>query len=108
MSSIDDARIGKFTLATSPKDSDRFFITYYASPVDMVTPHKLVKLACIKLAAALTFTGIDVKKIQSYRVGKIAVMKQSQAYDIYRRQYIDTLNRIRQEMFKVARGTKTL
>jgi len=73
----------------------------------METPHELVKMACIQLSAALCFTRIDVKKVQSFRVGKVAVMKQSQAYEIYRKQYYDTINRIRSKVFK-AEKTKVV
>ena len=101
-------RGGPLWLDSAPTAGNALYFTYYSSPVDMESPHKLVNLACSQLAAALCFTRIDVTKVQSYRVGKIAVMKQSQAYDIYRMQYYDTINRIRQEMFKIAVGDITL
>ncbi len=108
VTTIDDADIGKVTLASAPGSSDKLFFTYYSSPVDMVTPHPLVKTACIQLTAALCFTRIDVKKVQSYRVGKVGVMKQSQAYKIYTDQYYDTINRIRQEIFKAVEGSNVI
>ena len=108
VSSIDDSELGKVTLSSAPSAGVSLYFSYYSSPVELVTPHALIKLATSRLAAALCFTRIDVSKVQSFRVGKVAVMKQSQAYDIYRKQYEGTLNRIRQEMFKTARGAELL
>ena len=95
---------GPLWLTTPPSSNIRLYFTYFSSPVDMEAPHRLVNLACSQLAAALCFTRIDVTKVQSYRIGKIAVMRQSQAFDIFRRQYYDTINRIRQEMFKTGQS----
>ena len=92
----------------APSSTETVFLTYYSSPVDMETPDKLVNLACTQLASALAYTRVDVTKVQSFRVGKIAVTKQSQAYDIFRRQYYDTINRIRQEIFKAIEAPETL
>ena len=92
----------------APQVDERLYFSYFSSPVDMETPHPLVKLACTQLAASLAFTNVDARKVQSFRVGKVAVMKQSQAYDIYRKHYESTLNRIRQEMFKVEQGANVL
>jgi len=99
---------GPIWFESAPSDDVTLHFTYYSSPVDMETPHPLVKLATCQLAAALSFTRIDVKKVQSFRVGKVAIMRQSQAYDIYKKQYYSTINRIRQEMFKTETGTKVL
>lgn len=108
VTTINDADIGKVTLASAPSTSDKLYFTYYSSPVDMVAPHRLVKTACIQLTAALCFTRIDVKKVQSFRVGKVGVMKQSQAYKVYMDQYYDTINRIRQEIFKAVEGSNVI
>lgn len=99
---------GPINLSIAPNRGDRLYFTYYSSPVDMETPHPLIRLACTQLAAALCFTRIDVTKVQSYRVGKVAVMKQSQAFDIYRRQYYETVDKIRSEILKVERGSEVL
>ena len=99
---------GPIYLSVAPNTNDALYFSYVTSPVDMETPHKLVNLACIQLAAALCFTSIDVTKVQSYRIGKVAVMKQSQAFDIYRKQYYETINKIRQEILKVEHGTVIL
>ena len=92
----------------APSSNEGLYATYYSSPVDMETPHRMINLACTQLAAALCFTCIDVTQIQSFRVGKIAVMKQSQAFDIYRKLYYETINKIRQEILKVEHGTVIL
>lgn len=108
VSAIDDSELGKITLASAPSANVSLYFSYYSSPVELVTPHALIRLAASQLTAALCFTRIDVSKVQSFRVGKVAVMRQSQAYDIYRKQYEGTLNRIRQEMFKTAVGAELL
>ncbi len=99
---------GPLWLASAPESGDKLYFSYFSSPVDMETPHPLVKLACIQLSAALSFTKIDVRKVQSFSVGKIRVMRQSDAYNIYDKMYTKTINKIRQEIFMVAYGTKTL
>lgn len=99
---------GPIYLTTAPANNVTLYFTYYSSPVDMETPHPLVKLACTQLAAALCYTRIDVGKVQSFRVGKVAVMRQSEAYKIYSDQYYDTINRIRQEFFKTAKSSEYL
>lgn len=94
--------------SSAPETTESMYFTYFSSPVDMETPHPLVKLACMQLTAALCFTRIDAKKVQSFRVGKIAVMRQSDAFRIYRSQYYDTINRIRQEILKVTTGSNVI
>lgn len=105
---VDDAEFGKLTLNTAPASDVALYFTYYSSPVNMYEPNELVKLACIQLSAALAFTKIDVRKVRSFRVGKIAVTNQSEAFNIYRRQYYQTLDRIRSKIVKVMYGEKTL
>ena len=106
--SLDDSVKGKFTLASAPSSDKTYYVTYYSSPVDMETPNALVNLAATQLVAALCFTRIDAKKVGSFRVGKVAVMKQSDAFNTYLRHYNNTINRIKQECFKVATGDKTV
>ena len=74
----------------------------------MDPPHSLVKLACAQLAASLCYTRVDVGKIQSFRVGKVSVMRQSEAFTIFMRQYYDTINQIRSKIFKAERSSNTL
>ena len=108
VTTIDNPDIGKVTLSKAPSSGDALYFTYYSSPVNMSDPHQLVKLACIRLAAALAFTRIDASKIQGFRIGKVAVTKQSQAFDIYLRQYYDLINKIRSEAIKVEEGDKVI
>ena len=104
VSSVDDPDIGKFTLSDAPSDTEVLYITYYSSPVDMSTPHKLVTLACAQLTAALAYSSIDVKKISRYRIGKISVMEQSKAYHYFMQEYKRTIHAIRTRDFKKAAG----
>jgi len=108
VSGVIDASIGKVEVYPAPSSTETLYFTYYSSPVDMTEPHWLVKTACAQLAAALCYTRIDATKVQSFRVGKVAVMKQSQAFDVFMKQYYNTMNRIRNRVFKVEKGEKVL
>jgi len=108
VTTIDDSEIGKLTLSTAPAEGDALFFTYYSSPVDMETPHELVKLACTQLSAALCYTRIDAGKVQAYKVGKISVMKQSEAFEIYKKWYQGTISKIHRKPLKVAYGEELL
>jgi len=108
VSSINDSRIGKFTLSEAPSNTEVLYITYCSSPVDMETPHFLVKLACCQFAAALAYSSFEVKKVSKFRVGKIAVVEQSKAYAYFMGEYYRTVNAIRTRDFGVIEGDKVL
>jgi hypothetical protein len=91
VSAITDADKGKITLITAPPSGEEPYMTYYSCPISINTPHPLIKLACIQLTAALAFTRIDSKKVAGFRVGKIAVTKQSQAFTKYLDEYQRTI-----------------
>lgn len=99
---------GPLWTTSAPDSNKKMYFSYFSSPVDMETPHPLVKLACIQLSAALSFTKIDVRKVQSFSVGKIRVMRQSDAFNIYDKMYTKTITKIRHGIFKTATGTKKL
>jgi hypothetical protein len=101
VTSVDDFNTSQITVASAPLASDRVFATYYTSPVQLTPPHQLIKLACAQLSAALCYTRIDANKIQSFRVGKVAVSKQSEAFNTFYKQYKDTINRIRDHILKI-------
>ena len=103
VSSIDDTRVGKFTLSSAPTSSEELYVTYASAPVDVETPDSLVKLACAQLAAALAFTRIDAGKAQSFRVGKIAVTKQTEGFTQFITEYRRTVNLIRSKVVKEAK-----
>ena len=96
------------TANNAPQTDERLYFTYFSAPLDVETPHRLITLATTQLAAALCFTRVDVGKVQSFRVGKIAVTRQSDAFNIYRKLYENSLNSIRQEMFKTAETEYTI
>lgn len=80
VSSVDDPKIGKFTLENAPASDDTLYITYSVAPLDESTPHKLVETACIQLTAAYAFTRIDSSKLGSFKIGKIRVGKQTEGF----------------------------
>ena len=85
---------GKFVLSSAPDSSVDLYVTYVRAPLDEDTPHQMIKLACAQLVAALSFTRLDAKKIRSFRIGKVAVTKQSDAYNTFYNQYRRTINDI--------------
>jgi len=101
-----DHEAGKITLASAPSSGTEVYITYCASHADMSTPHALVKLACSQLAAALAFTKLDVKKVQSWSVGKIRVTKPSQGFVEFYNQYRRTINTIKKFPLKLRDANK--
>jgi hypothetical protein len=108
VSAISNDLIGKFTLTTAPSNLEAMYITYYSSPVDMETPHTLVKLACAQLASALAFSSFDVKKVSKFKVGKISVTETSRAFQYYMEEYRKTLHRLRTKDFHIIEGENVL
>lgn len=97
---------GKFVLSTAPTSStaNEMYVTYVISPVDESTPHSLITQACSFLTAAYAFTRIDAKKIAQFSIGKVRVTRQSQAFDIYYKEYQKVLNRIRRYPLRISKG----
>lgn len=94
ISSIDDARIGKFTLSSAPASTTTLYITYPYAPVNMQTSG-LVKMACIYLTAALTSTKLDAGQMRTFRVGKTYVSREVSKFTDYMNKYLKLLDRIR-------------
>ncbi len=94
ITSIDDPRIGKFTLASAPSTPQSLYISYPVAPVNMQTDG-LVKMACIYLIAALASTKLDAGQLRTYRVGKTYVSRETSKYADYLTKYKDLLLKIR-------------
>lgn len=94
ISSIDDARIGKFTLSSAPESTVNLYITYPYAPVNMQT-NGLVKMACIYLTAALSSTKLDAGQMRTFRVGKTYVSREVSKFTDYMNKYLKLLDRIR-------------
>ena len=97
VASIDDTRLGKFTLSSAPSSTDNVFVTYKSSFVDMETPNKMVTLAVCQLTAALAFTRLDAGQVHGFRVGKVALSRPSDAFNIYLQQYYRTVGEINRQ-----------
>lgn len=95
---------GKFVLASAPQSGVKMYVTYCYTPYDVSEPHALVKLACIYLTAALVYSRIDARKIQNFSIGKLKIGKQSQAFEVYYRKYMQIVNQIRRFPFKKIQG----
>ena len=96
VSSIDDVELGKFTLASAPTEDKTYYINYFSTPLLAEPPHMLIRLACSYLTAALSYTRIDAAKCKRFRVGKISVMQQSDAFGTYMGKYRNVVDQISQ------------
>lgn len=100
LESIDNVELGKFTMVTAPPSDETFYISYFSTPLLIEPPHMLIRTACIQLTAALCYTKIDASKIKKFRVGKVSIMQQSEAYDTFYNNYQRTINKIRSKPLK--------
>jgi len=98
VSSIDSVERGEFTLSTAPDDPVTCYVTYFSTPLLAEPPHMLIRLACSYLTAALSYTKIDAAKCKKFRVGKIAVMQQSEAFGTFLGKYRNVIDQISQNM----------
>lgn len=95
-----DANIGKLEIkksdGTAIPSNEQLYLSYAVAPLDEKTPHNLIKTACAQLTAAYGFTNIDASKLNSYKIGKVSIRKQSQGFQILYDQYQRTINKINQ------------
>ena len=95
IASIDDAEFGKFTFTTAPSLTNDYVLKYVWFPLNY--DHPLIKKAHAELTAYLAFLKGNLKDIDSYRLGKLAVTKTSRhpgLVSFYDR-YVQTLGQIR-------------
>ena len=86
VTSLDNSRIGKFTLSAAPTSNETLYVTYPSAPVDMAS-NTIVKMACIYLTGALASTHLDAGQLRTFRVGKIYVSKDMSPYTDYKTKY---------------------
>lgn len=95
IASIDDHEMGKFTFAEAPNPSYDYVLKYVWFPIPF--NHNLIKKACAELTAYLCFLKMNLKDVESYKLGKLEVTKTARHpglvsfYDRYR----ETLGMIR-------------
>lgn len=94
VSAVNSASLGKFTLSTAPGSDEELYITYYSSPVDMETPHQLVKTANALLAAAWGYTKLNVGKATRFRTAALTVFRDMDSFRYYHKKYIEVINEI--------------
>jgi len=100
VSSIDDARIGKFTLSTAPPSSDTLYFTWRWVPLDQSTPDPLIKTAILYLTNAYIATRISPEDVHGWRMGKIAVTRQDSAYKKYMANYMRVVTQINSNVLR--------
>jgi len=100
ISSIDDEEIGKFTVSEAPTTDKEYYISYRSVPVCVDPPNYLVRQACAYLVGAYAYSKLDVREIQAFRVGKVAVSKQMPASRKLMELYNNTLFKIKSISYK--------
>jgi hypothetical protein len=105
VSSIDDVRFGKFTLATAPPTGDILYVTYRTSPVLLYpSVHMMVRQAAINYVLALAYSRTDPGMVKSFRVNKISVTGESSPSKRYMQTYSNLVSKIVASPIKEMRG----
>ena len=86
---------GSFVLDSAPSNGVTLYVTYHTSPVDMSTPHSLVKLASVQLVAALCYAKINIGKAPKFKAGNVQILRDVDAYHKFMKLYMETLDQIR-------------
>lgn len=95
IASIDDDEAGKITFSEAPSIDCDYIIKYVWFPIPF--DHYLIKKACAELTAYLCFLKLNLKDVESYRIGKVQVSKTARhpgLVSFYDR-YQETLGKIR-------------
>jgi len=100
VASIDNAKIGKFTVATAPTADKEFYICYRSFPVQVDPPDPLIRQATAYLTGAYAYMKLDIRDTQAFRVGKVAVTRQMPAAQRLMELYHDTLYKIKSIAYK--------
>ncbi len=95
-----DASLGKITLDSAPEQGSTLTITYSYAPLDESTPHPLIKQACMLLASALCYTKIEAGKLKQFKLGKLTVARQPEAFNTYFSQAMRTIKLIQSRMLR--------
>lgn len=93
--SIDDDEIGKFSFATAPSQDYSYIAKYVWFPIKY--DHPLIKKACVELTSYMCFLRMNLKDVDSYKIGKVTVSKTARhpgLVSFYDR-YQETLDMIR-------------
>lgn len=106
LSSIDQD-YGQFVVAAAPSAGVRLEITYYSAPVDMSTPHQLIKQACVYLTAAMCNAKINFGKATSFRAGNTSITRDMDAYNRFYELYQKTIESLR-DMIDIKDATSTI
>jgi len=91
---------GKFVLSVAPEPGAKVTVTYSYAPLDEATPHPLIKQACIMLASSLAYTKIDAGKLKHFKIGKLTVARQPEAFQTYFGMYQRYLKLIQSRMLR--------
>lgn len=91
VSSIDSINIGKFTLSAAPNSNVVLKVTYSWSPIgiNLGTPNALLRKACMELSAAYAYAKVEPLLLKQLET--ITMVKMPSAYDMYMKQYRQTL-----------------
>jgi hypothetical protein len=95
IASIDDHEFGKFTFTDIPTLTNDYVLKYVWFPLPF--NHFLIKKACTELTSYMAFLKANLKDVDSYRLGKLAVTKTSRHPSLvsFYDWYVMTLGQIR-------------
>lgn len=94
VSTLNDWKIGKFTLSTAPNSSDTLYMRYSIAPLDESTPHPLIKQATMYLSAAMAQSKVGSDAFNSIALGRLRVGKAQYNNDIYISKYFELIQQI--------------
>jgi len=105
VSSIDDARHGKYTLSTAPANGVRLYSTYRSSPVLLYpTVNINVRKAAINYVLGLAHMRLDPNQMRSFRVNKISVTGDSSPSKAYMQNYNNLISKINSKLVKMKKA----
>ena len=99
VSSVSDDELGQITLSSAPSNCVLYF-SWVSSPVELETPHPMIKRAIAQLTASMAYSRIDVGKISKFKIGKVSVMQQSEGFKKYMADYKQTIFQIKSKAVK--------
>jgi len=100
VSAITDDEWGEITLSSAPPSDGQLYLTWHYCPVELETPHPIVKLAIVQLTAALVYSKVDIGKAANFKVGKVSVAFANPQFEKYMADYNRTITQIKSKIIE--------
>jgi len=94
-----DSDQGKITMSSAPASGVQLYVTYEYCHVDPTTPDRRIKLACIYLAAAMSFQKINTGMSPSQVFGNVRLMRDMEAKNTFYKKYKEEIDKINVRAF---------